>query len=590
MFKRNSFKLKLFLSYILIIVISFGLVGIFLSRALEQNAITEIKSSLVNQAALAVAQISPDKLRSDDTLYLMPLAKDISLKVKCRATIINNKGKVLAESTKEEKDLASIVSHFYRPEVQAALAGGIGTDTHRSSVVKVDMLYVAMPVKDKEEVVGVLRLALPLVNVQEMLLDTRKTIILGAFFSVLLALGASFILASGISKPINKIILASRQFSEGNLSHTIVVHSKDEIGELAATFNKMAQDVENKINETKLQNQHLKSLFNSMIEGVIVTDKAGRIISVNSTIENMFSILKKNAEGKVLLEAIPNNDIAEVMNKVLKTGEFVSGELSLIWPIKKILQVNASPIFENDSVGGCLVVVHDITEIRKLEMMRRDFVANVSHELKTPLTSIKGFVETLLEGAIEDKENSRQFLNIIQDHAERLNSLINDLLDLSYVESKEAKLNLAEFNFKDLLAQVVLGVKAQLKKKGIEFKDELPASTIKADKAKLEQVLINLIVNAIKFNKEKGFIRVYSEDLGDKIKIVVEDSGLGIPEKDISRIFERFYRVDKARSRELGGTGLGLSIVKHIVELHKGSVGVESIEAQGSKFWFIIPR
>ncbi|MBU1869796.1 MAG: cell wall metabolism sensor histidine kinase WalK, partial [Candidatus Omnitrophica bacterium] len=238
---------------------------------------------------------------------------------------------------------------------------------------------------------------------------------------------------------------------------------------------------------------------------------------------------------------------------------------------------------------------HQLTQalegVKKLSKRKSDFISSVSHELRTPLTSIKGFVETLLEGALEDKENSRHFLKIIQDHADRLNNLINDLLDLSSFESKESGLDLEEFNLKDFADDVLFGFRAQLKKKDVTLTNDLPADImIKADKDKIEQVLTNLIDNAIKFNKQHGFVRIYCQSQDDKIKVYVEDSGSGILPKDIPRIFERFYRVDKARSRELGGTGLGLSIVKHIIELHGGSVGVESAEGLGSSFWFTIPK
>lgn len=338
-------------------------------------------------------------------------------------------------------------------------------------------------------------------------------------------------------------------------------------------------------------NNRIHAILNSMVEGVIAVDKDTRLLWFNPTAGNIFNISQNSVQGKIFLEVFPNNDIAEIIALVLKNGEFVSKELSLIWPVQKIFQVNASPIFESRVTSGCLLVIHDITEMRRLETMRRDFVANVSHELKTPLTSIKGFVETLLEGAIDDKENSLNFLRIINDHADRLDNLINDLLDLSHIESKEIALKKEKFNLASLVNEAVLGFKSQAKKKGIEINSALPQELeIIADKSKLEQVFTNLINNAIKYNKEKGFVRVYSEALADKIKIIVEDSGSGIPPRDIPRIFERFYRVDKARSRELGGTGLGLSIVKHIIELHGGKAGVESTEGLGSRFWFILPK
>jgi len=358
----------------------------------------------------------------------------------------------------------------------------------------------------------------------------------------------------------------------------------EELNAKITKFNERNHKLEN-------DNNQMEAILNSMAEGVIAVDKESRILSINPTIEKIFNILKKDAEGKFFLEVIRNNDLSEIINDVLKKEELVSKELNLIWPIQKVFQINASPLFENGAVSGCLTVLHDITEIRKLERMRSDFVANVSHELKTPLTSIKGFAETLLEGALEDKENSRNFLKIIQSHTERLNSLVNDLLDLSYVESKAIILKIEEFKIKNLLDEVLSAFRSQLHKKSIEASNRLsPGLSIRADKDRIEQVLVNLIDNAIKFNKDKGEIKIYSEELSGKIKITVEDSGIGIPPKDIPRIFERFYRVDKARSRELGGTGLGLSIVKHIIELHGGEAGVESTEGFGSKFWFTLTK
>jgi two-component system phosphate regulon sensor histidine kinase PhoR len=432
-------------------------------------------------------------------------------------------------------------------------------------------------------------LSLPLESVQKTLFAIRKIVLIGLTFALIFAFILGSIVAGRTIKPINRMIQISRRFSKGDFSRRIIQVSKDEIGELAATLNKMAQDIEDKIKEVKTQNQKLAAIFNSMIEGIIVVDKTSHIISINPTIEKIFSVSRKEVEGKAFLEAIRNNDTYEIISSVLTKGKPLSAEISLILPVRKTFEINAAPIFDNNIVSGCLIVIHDITEIRRLETVRSDFVANVSHELKTPLTSIKGFVETLLEGALDDKENNRNFLKIIQDHAERLDSLVNDLLSLSHLESKEIMLKKTNFNLRQQVEGVISGFRSQLKKKDIEIKNELPAGiSLTADKDRLEQVVINLIDNAIKFNKEKGFVRIYGEEINGKIKITIEDSGIGIPEKDIPRIFERFYRVDKARSRELGGTGLGLSIVKHIVELHGGSVGVESTEGFGSKFWFIL--
>lgn len=588
---KKSFKLKLILSYLLVIFFSFGLVDFFLDRNLEDSFLQDIKSSLINQAQLIESQIPVDSLQKPNSGYLNETVNNLSSRIKARITIVDRQGRVLADSGKSGQEVSKMQNHLNRPEIKSAFQGEIGIDTRYSSTLKINMLYTALPIKDKSDIAAALRLAIPLTNIQKALWTIRKTILLGLFFAIVLTLFIGSILAGQAVNLINRMIDVSQEFAKGDFHRRIFRSSRDEIGQLADTLNKMAQDIEDKIRQIQKQNQQLAGVFNSMIEGVIAVDKAGHIISINPAIEKIFGVSQTIAEGKFFLEAIPNNDILEIINSVLSGGKPASKDLNLAWPVQKIFQVNAVAIFENKHVSGCLLVIHDITEIKRLETMRRDFVANVSHELKTPLTSIKGFVETLLEGALEDKENNRNFLIIIQQHVDRLNNLINDLLDLSRIESRRIELDISEFNLKGLVDNILPAFKSQLKKKNIETNSDLSSVLlIRADKDRMEQVLINLMDNAIKFNREKGFIKIYTEDLNDRIKVIIEDSGIGIPVKDIPRIFERFYRVDKARSRELGGTGLGLSIVKHIVELHAGNVGVESAEGLGSKFWFTIPK
>lgn len=584
-------KLKLIFLYLLVILASFAFTAFFLDKNLEENSLRNIQSSLIAQAYLIENQISPASLKKEEIVSLDSLVKSLSPKIKCRITIINREGKVLADSEKSRADTLQMESHLNRPEVSTALSGNTGIDTRYSPTLKIDMLYVALPLKEQNEPIGVVRLALPLESVQRELLAIRRIVVLGMFFALGLAFILSYIVASWIIKPINRIIQVSRKFSEGDFSHRIIKHSKDEIGELAVTLNKMAGDLEDKIKEVEAQNQKLAAIFNSMIEGIILVDKTSRIISINPAIEKIFGILKRDAQGKVFLEIIRNNEIFELIDNVLSNGKIITAQVTLILPVRRIFEVNCLPIFDNGVVDGCLAVIHDITEIRRLETVRRDFVANVSHELKTPLTSIKGFVETLLEGALDDKKNNRNFLKIIQDHAERLNNLVNDLLSLSSLESKEMPLELRSVNLGQEVDEVILGFSSQVKKKNVEIKNMLePDILVKADKERIKQVFTNLIDNAIKFNKENGSVKIYSHKINGKVRIIVEDSGIGIPEKDIPRIFERFYRVDKARSRELDGTGLGLSIVKHIIELHGGNLEIESVEGLGSKFWFILPK
>lgn len=589
--KIKSLKLKLIFSYVFVIMLTFGLFAFSLDKNLEENSLRDLKSSLINQAQLVEGQLSSKQINQAEIPALETLVKDLSLKIKSRITIVDVKGQVLADSQKALKDIPDMENHASRPEIRSALAGSIGEEIRYSSTLKMNMLYVAVPIKSREGVTGVIRLALSLANVEKVLNGIRNAVILSVIFALGLAIILGTVITSGIIKPINKIIHVSRKFSAGEFAHRIYYDSKDEIGELADTLNKMAKDIEDKVKDVSVQGQQLNAIFNSMIEGVIVTDKHARIVSINQATDKIFGITKEVAEGKILLEVIHNNDIAEVINAAIKTRERLSKEITLIYPVQSIFEVNATPIFESGSVSGCIVVIYDITGIRHLETIRRDFVANVSHELKTPLTSIKGFVETLLEGALEDKENNRNFLKIIQEHASRLDSLVNDLLSLSHLESKGIAINKSEFDLSNQVKEVITGFRSQLKAKGIEVISQLPeAFIINGDKNRIGQVLVNLIDNAIKFNKDKGLIKIYSQDYSGNIKVIIEDSGMGIPQKDLPRIFERFYRVDKARSRQLGGTGLGLSIVKHIVELHGGASGVESTEGLGSKFWFTLPK
>ncbi len=421
-------------------------------------------------------------------------------------------------------------------------------------------------------------------------LEVRNTILTGLIFSLIAAFITGSILASRITGPIKKMIDASRRFSTGDLGYRILRYPKDELGELAMTLNAMARVLENKMKEAESQNQKLAAIFSGMIEGVIVVDGSARIVSMNPAVEKLFGVTSRETEGRLFLESIRNNDINNIICMALKNGRTASGELDLVHPVRKIFQINATPIFANDSINGALVVIHDITELKRLEKVRSDFVANVSHELKTPLTSIKGFAETLLDGALDDRENNRNFIKIIETHATRLNSLVDDLLSLSRLESDAISLHREKFELKNEIEQIILGFGSQLAEKNVNiYYDLLPQLSITADRQRICQVLTNLIDNAIKFNKPGGSVKILGETADGAIRITVEDTGAGIPEKDLTRVFERFYRVDKARSRDLGGTGLGLSIVRHIVELHGGTVGVDSTEGLGSRFWFTIP-
>lgn len=586
-----SFRHKLIFSYIAVVSISLGVIAFFLDRVLEDRSLREIESSLAIQGRLMVDNIPAEKIEAGDADHLGKLVLALGQRSGCRVTVIDTRGTVVADSGGSAADVTAMDNHINRPEVHDAIAGRVGINIRRSPTLDINMLYAALPITGGKGVSGVVRLALPLDSVKRTLWSIRKVVLLGFLFAVCLAVLLGSILASRTIEPINRMIHISRKFSEGDFGRRIIQVPRDEIGELARALNKMAQDIEDKIREVKIQNQRLEAIFNSMVEGVLVVNGSGRIVSINPTVERMFGIEKDKAEGRLLLDAIRNNDMGSIVSSALDSAKAVSAEIELVYPVKGTFQINATPVFDAGRISGCLAVIHDITQIRRLETVRSDFVANASHELKTPLTSIKGFVETLLEGAIDDSHNARDFLGIIRDHTERLDRLVRDLLVLSHLESSEIRLERSAFDLHKDVERIVMGFGAQLKKRGIKVNNRLaPGLTISADRDRIGQVMTNLIDNAVKFNKDAGEINIYNEEAHGAIRIVVEDTGSGIPQKDIGRIFERFYRVDKARSASLGGTGLGLSIVKHIVEMHGGTVGVDSNEGFHSRFWFTIPR
>lgn len=589
--KIKGFAAKLFLSYALIIISSFVLTAFFTGKNLENRFLQDIKSSLVKQAGLMEAMASPFVGENTAPVRLQELAASMSQISGCRVTLIEKDGTVSADSEKDTDGVRQMENHLYRPEIRKAFAGDIGIDTRRSPTLGMEMLYVAVPVRYNGVIKGVLRCALSLESVENKLAHVRNINISGLFFAILLALVVGGVLAARTTMPINRMIQASRRFSEGDFSRRIMHISKDEIGDLALTLNKMAQSIEDKISEIKSQNKKLSAVFGSMVEGVIIVDPQSRVVSINRAIEKTFGVSAKDCAGSTLVELIRNHELAGVVEDVLARGDPRTIETEMTYPARRNLEINAVPIISDGRTSGCLAVVHDITEIRRLETVRRDFIANAAHELKTPLTSIKGFVETLLDGALEDRENSSVFLKIIAEHTDRLDALVQDLLALSHLESNEITLRKSDVDLSGLADETLLGFGSQLKKKNISAANKIGKGVrLKADRERIGRVLTNLIDNAIKFNADGGRIILSAVESPGCTKVVVEDSGIGIPEKDLPRIFERFYRVDKARSRELGGTGLGLSIVKHIVDLHEGSVGVESTDGAGSAFWFSVPK
>jgi two-component system phosphate regulon sensor histidine kinase PhoR len=387
-----------------------------------------------------------------------------------------------------------------------------------------------------------------------------------------------------------EIIAGSKRFAAGDFGYRIPVNSSGELKKLSETLNFMAEQVALKMREAQLRRLELEAAFRDMPEAIVVTDGSGVITRINPRARQLMGVKGFEAEGMWLSGMPGGPELSSAAIKALASGRPVQLEFEPAAAPGTVLSVNASPIVEDDTVRGCVLVARDVTGPRKLENLRKDFVANVSHELKTPLTAIKGSAETLLGGALDDKEHGPEFVRSIYEQSVRLEALVADLLNISQAESGKARLEKVPVDLKALAEEAVGSLTAALAKNKVSFLNLVPAGfAVSADRNKLYQVLVNLLENAAKYNRKDGSVRVRALQENGAARILVEDDGPGIAAGHLPHIFERFYRVDKARSRELGGTGLGLSIVKHLVELHGGSVGVESAEGRGSSFWFTLP-
>jgi len=427
----------------------------------------------------------------------------------------------------------------------------------------------------------------------------KKPFFSSFLISLLITLSLAYIFSKVLTQPIQRMGKMARRLGTGGLEREIQIYSNDEWGELARAVDEMRIQLREKIEWVSRERDYLKTILKGMVEGVLVVDERGRILMVNDALRKILS-LSSEVVDKAPLEAVRNAELEEAIREAIREGKNTAFELTFPLSGGKIIEVNVvgiSPSPEEidkkaEKVKGAIAVFHDISRLKELEKIRQDFVANVSHELRTPLTTIKGYTETLLDGALKEAV-APQFLQVIQKHADRLTKIVEDLLALSKIESKEFYLKVDRLPLSELIDDVSDFVKEAAEKKKISISRSIIPSSLEVmgDRSYLEQVFINLLDNAIKYTHEGGEISISAfENEQREIQVLIQDNGIGIPKEDLSRIFERFYRVDKGRSQELGGTGLGLSIVKHIVQAHGGRVWAESKPGEGSAFYFTLPE
>ncbi len=583
-----GFRTKLVLSYLFLIALITGSFYLYFNHSLQQGMIEESRANLASQTQLARLLVMSDNQGKSPQL----LAESIGAVTKARVTLIAPNGTVIGDSDVGQARLAQLENHLHRPEIQEALKNGSGSALRYSDTVQMSMLYSAMTY-GSGTTDGVIRLAMPLAYLTSAWNTLHGLVGGAALVAIVIALLFGYVLSNLTSKPLRDMADAAARIGHGGTKAKIPVVSKDEIGMLAGVLNDMSERIEDQVRRISAEKQRLDTILSSMGEGVMVTNSDGVISLVNPAFRRLFSITGK-VEGNKLVEISRHPDLLEAFNDLDQpdVNELVR-EIS-IQPNDITLFTHWVPLHVDGVRQGVVAVFHDISDLKRAENMRRDFVANVSHELRTPVTIIKGYAETLLDGALEsDPARAMRFVEIISSHSVRLANLINDILTLSSLESKEALLELNPLDISGTIAKACVLLQESAARKHITITNESMSGAVPrvvADQGRIEQVVVNLLENAIKYTPDGGSVRLFTEDDDQFVRVSVADTGIGIPFKDLPRIFERFYRVDEARTREQGGTGLGLAIVKHIVQLHGGTVFVTSEPGQGSIFSFTIKK
>jgi two-component system phosphate regulon sensor histidine kinase PhoR len=579
------FRWKLMLSFMVLVITMAGLFYLLFDRTLNGYAVDEAHEQLNRQAQLARLMIEGEA--TPDT---QQTAKRIGDVIKARVTILAPDGRVIGDSEVAREGLAGLDNHADRPEIQQAAATGSGTSIRYSSTIRMDMLYTALPFTTPN-VKGFVRLAVPLDSLSRIRSTLHSMIGWAIAMAVLVSLLLSYLLSRIVFKPLEAISTAAARIGNGDLDLRIPVSGHDEVSGLATVMNVMSGRIREQLQSIATEKQQLNAILQGMGEGVMVVGDDGAITLVNPAFRRLFG-LGGEAVGQQLIEVSRNPELLAAYHEQQQTSGDLLREI-VIPPHGQTLLTHWVPLEFGGPRSGVVAVFHDISDMKKTENMRRDFVANVSHELRTPVAVIKGYAETLLDGTLEsDPQRARSFTEIILGHAERLTVLINDILTLAKVEAKGTTLELAAVDSGEVVRQAVQLLRDQAVSRQISVQVDIPGNVprVMADPGQLEQVLVNLLDNAVKYTPEGGNVRVFSEEEGDLIRISLADNGIGIPAKDLPRIFERFYRVDEARSREQGGTGLGLAIVKHIVQLHGGDVSVTSGIGSGTTFSFTLKK
>lgn len=583
--------------FLLLILLAMELIGVYLLGSLEDYYLDSFSENLASQSQIIASWLTrymtktPGEDDAERQAAIERLTVELGEDQAVEVIVIDPEGVILASSEREDP---LVGKHFSAPgEVAAALAGSPSEIVRVDAVTGQRRLYLSVPVQADGQVLGALYLSASLEKIYATLAEIRAILFSATILALAVTAVSGFVLSRTITGPIREITTRAGRLAKGEFDQEIRIHSQDEIGQLASMFNYLAGRLRQTLVEISSEKGKVEAIINYMADGLLALDQEGRVLLINPAAARIFHLNPEGVVGGPLARVMPELDtLSRAKSRDGSPHPLQPWTEQLSLPDGLVLRAHFAPLWDGAAqVTGTVIVLQDITEQEKLTSLRKEFVANVSHELRTPLTSIKSYVETLLDGALQDQDVTEKFLGVVASETDRMARLVSDLLQLSRLDYDEADWDRTSFHLGDLAREVLVKMAGPIERKGhwvgIDAEPGLPPAW--GDRDKIQQVLINLVGNAVEYTSPGGTISVELAGRGGgRLEVAVRDNGVGIPPKDLPRVFDRFYRVDKGRSRELGGTGLGLSIAREIVERHGGSMGIESAPGEGTRVWFTL--
>jgi two-component system, OmpR family, phosphate regulon sensor histidine kinase PhoR len=577
----KSIQWRISVSFIIITLVSIGIAGGYLVNSARSIQIENLRFHLEEEARITAEAGLPLLVQGSD---IDVFAKKLGQEIDSRVTIIAPDGKVLGDS---QENPVIMENHATRPEVIDALASGSGEATRYSITLGEQMMYVAVPIYSNSMVVGIARVSLPLTTINRSINQLTITIILVMVVIAILIVLAAWFIARRTTEPLRHLTRATKQLAAGQLGEKIIIQTEDEVGQLGKAFNEMSLSLKNTMEAVSAEKAKLSTVLNNMVDGVILTDREGNVSATNHSAGRLLGFADQDVSGKPLIELVHDHEVDAVFRKCVQTNkeqsiQFESGVT------KRFIRVIAAPVVDSIT-NEILFLFQDLTEVRNLQMMRKELVGNISHELRTPIAGIKVMVETLRDGAVDDKEAANDFLARIESEVDRLTQTVSELTELSRIETGKVELRLEYTNLNSLIREIVTQLTPLAERQQVNMSavlsPEIPE--VRVDRERIRQTIINLVHNAIKFNKAGGNIILSTMVDNNVITVEIADTGIGISKEDLPHVFERFFKADRTRSK--GGSGLGLAIAKHTIQAHGGTIQATSEQGKGSSFSFSLP-